>query len=170
MPQLLYARHYDTTVDGFLFESADHFTAKAGKLSNCFGQPIEEFEICFIDGDGIDCALADAWRLNQANFPAFFRAAELWDDHQKLCFIIAVGECGYGFEPAKVCPDDFDVDIYELDSSRNLLSNSLKMASTVQSRNVSSPISTRMPSPVIWRSNTRRSPIQESGSCILADR
>ena len=120
MRQLLYARPYDTSVDGFHFESADDFTAQARKLTNAFGQPIEEFEIFFIDGEDIDNSLADAWHLNQVNFPAFIRAAEQWNDHQKVGFIIAVGECGYSFDPAKDHPDDLDVDIYELDSLKEL--------------------------------------------------
>ena len=120
MTQTLYARPYDISIDGFLFESVDDFTAKASKLTNCFGQPIEEFEISFIDGDDTDCALADAWGLNQANFSAFIRAAELWDDYQKLRFIIAVGECGYSFDPDMDHPNDLDVDIYELDNLKEL--------------------------------------------------
>ena len=35
-------------------------------------------------------------------------------------FIIAVGECGYSFDPATVHPDDFEVDIYHMDSMRDL--------------------------------------------------
>ena len=47
---------------------------------------------------------------------AFFAALDAWDEHQKRCFIIAVGECGTRFNAASDHPDDFDVDIYEMDS------------------------------------------------------
>ena len=33
---------------------------------------------------------------------------------------IAVGECGYPFNPDKDSPDDFDVDLYQMDSLREL--------------------------------------------------
>jgi len=78
------------------------------------------FEIQFIDGERIDAALAEAWGLNQANLPRFFEIVDDWSDDQKQRFIIAVGECGSDFDPASVDPDDFDVDLYAVDSLRNL--------------------------------------------------
>ena len=45
---------------------------------------------------------------------------EEWEDHEKISFIIAVGECGYSFDPQSVHPDDFDVDIYHLGSLKEL--------------------------------------------------
>ena len=47
-------------VDGFLFATAEEFKAQARQLRNDIAQPVEEFEISFIYGDEIDCALADA--------------------------------------------------------------------------------------------------------------
>ena len=37
----------------------EEYNAKADALRNDYGQPVEEFEIQFIDGDGIDCDLAE---------------------------------------------------------------------------------------------------------------
>ena len=34
--------------------------------------------------------------------------------------IIAIGECGYKFDLAKDSPDEFDVDLYQLDTMREL--------------------------------------------------
>ncbi len=45
---------------------------------------------------------------------------EAWDAHDKRRFIIAVGECGYGFAPETVSPDDFEVDVYEVESLKDL--------------------------------------------------
>ena len=56
----LHAQPYDITATGFYFEDYDDYSAKAAKLRNDYGDPVEEFEIQFIDGDRIDCDLAQA--------------------------------------------------------------------------------------------------------------
>ena len=91
------------------------YTKKSAALKNQYGDPVEEFEIQYIDGDDLDCELAKAWSVHQGDISAFFDAIEEWDTHQKRVFIIAVGECGYVFDPSSGHPDDFEVDIYELD-------------------------------------------------------
>jgi len=80
----------------------------------------EEFELQFIDGDHIDCDLARAWRIKQANIGPYFDAVENWDDHDKRVFIIAVGEAGYSFDLKTVSASDFDVDIYRANSMKGL--------------------------------------------------
>jgi antirestriction protein len=112
----LFAQPYDISAHGFYFDSFDDYAQKSATLRNDYGDPVEEFEIQFIDGDDIDCVLASAWSLHQGGISTFFDAVSDWDDHQKITFIIAVGECGYAFDPASGHPDDFEVDIYEMDS------------------------------------------------------
>lgn len=119
MPQL-HAQPYDITANGFYFESLEEYTEKANSNRNDYGEPVEEYEIQFIDGDHIDCDLAKAWGINQATIGQYFDACESWDDHDKIVFIIAVGEVGYSFDPATVTADDFDVDIYHVDSMKEL--------------------------------------------------
>ena len=87
---------------------------------NAYGDRIEEFEIQFIDGARLDCAFAEAFGLNQVNFATFFDAAETWADHQKINFIIAVGECGYSFDAATLDSDAFDIDLYNARSLKQL--------------------------------------------------
>jgi antirestriction protein len=116
----LYAQPYDISASGFYFDDAGSYARQANALRNDYGQPVEEFEIQFIDGERIDAALAEAWGINQANLARFFEIVEEWSDDQKQRFIIAVGECGYRFDPASVDPDNFDVDLYEADSLRDL--------------------------------------------------
>ena len=115
----LHAQPYGIDATGFYFDSLEAFREKAAKLRNAFGQPVEEFELQVIDGDAMDCALAEAIGLNQANLAPFFTCIEDWDDHDKLGVILAVGECGYAFE-ANTQPGDFDLDIYEDVSLRQL--------------------------------------------------
>jgi hypothetical protein len=95
----LHAQPYDISATGFYFESAEEYEAKAQNLRNAYGDEVEEFEIQFIDGERIDCQLAKAIGLNQANFRDFLECAEAWEDWQKINVIIAVGECGYDFDP-----------------------------------------------------------------------
>lgn len=119
MPQL-HAQPYDITANGFYFESLEEYAEKAGSNRTDCGDPVEEYEIQFIDGDQIDCDLAKAWGINQANIGPYFDACESWDDHGKTVFIIAVGEAGYSFDPVSVAPSGFDVDIYPVDSMKEL--------------------------------------------------
>lgn len=116
----LFAQPYDISATGFYFDCAEDYLTKAKALRNAFGQPVEEFEIQFIDGDEIDAELADTWGLSQCSLESFFKATDDWSDYQKQCFIIAVGECGYDFDPETVNPDDFDVIIYHCDTMKEL--------------------------------------------------
>lgn len=119
MPQL-HAQPYDITANGFYFESLEEYADKASNNRNDYGDPVEEYEIQFIDGDHIDCDLAKAWRINQANIGPYFEACESWGDHDKTVFIIAVGEAGYSFDPDSVSPSGFGVEIYHVGSLKEL--------------------------------------------------
>ncbi|AFO87178.1 antirestriction protein ArdA [Phaeobacter inhibens] len=119
MPQL-HAQPYDLDANGFYFENLEEYACKAGKNRNAYGNPVEEYQIQFIDGDGIDCALAKAWGINQANIGGYFKACDEWEDYQKKIFIIAVGEIGCSFDPEDVHPEEFDVDLYHVDSMEEL--------------------------------------------------
>jgi antirestriction protein len=115
-----YAQPYDISANGFFFETAEEFTSRIGSVVNDYGQPVEEFEIQFIDGEAIDAAFARAWEINQANILRFMEAVEEWEEDEKRRFILAVGECGYAFNPESDDPSDLDVDIYPVDSLREL--------------------------------------------------
>lgn len=116
---LLHAQPYDITASGFYFDSVADFAVKAAKLRNDHGEPVEEFEIQFIDGKPIDCELAQIIGLNQANVPLFFDAVDEWGDEEKTRVILAVGEFGYEL-CALTHPGDFDIDIYHIESMREL--------------------------------------------------
>ena len=99
----LHAQPYDVSATGFYFETVEEYKKNANGLRNAYGDPVEEFEIQFIDGEGIDWDLANAIGINQANFSQFFECVDDWDDDQKQRVIIAVGECGYSFELSSCC-------------------------------------------------------------------
>ena len=116
----LYAQPYDITATDFYFDSYDECLEKSAKLRNEHGDPVEEFELQFIDGEDIDSELSKAWDINQCNCSAFLEACDNWSEFQKIIFIIAVGECGYQFDDESGDPEDFDVDLYEMDSLKEL--------------------------------------------------
>lgn len=116
----LFAQPYDISAQGFNFSSVEEYQTKAARTRNDFGFPVEEYEIQFIDGNNLDAHLFEALGVNQANLGAFLDACENWNDEQKQKIIIAVGECGYSFDLKSGNPDDFDVDLYEMDNLREL--------------------------------------------------
>jgi len=115
----LYAQPYDVSATGFYITSAEDYDTKAKGLTNAYGDPVEEFEIQFIDGERIDCDLASAIGINQANFRDFLECAEAWEDWQKINVIIAVGELGYDFD-AQDDPDHYGIDLYHAGTMRDL--------------------------------------------------
>ena len=66
MDILLYAQPYDISAEGFYFRGKDEYEKKAKEARNSYGDPVEEFEIQFIDGGLIDCKLAKAIDISQA--------------------------------------------------------------------------------------------------------
>ena len=116
----LYAQPYDISAAGFYFTSSEQYLKKVATSVNDFGEPVEDFEIQFIDGEDIDCCLASAIGLSQVTYSKFFELCEQLDEREKVHLIIAVGECGYDFDPDITEYADFDIDIYEMDSTRNL--------------------------------------------------
>ncbi|MEO9827646.1 MAG: antirestriction protein ArdA [Paracoccaceae bacterium] len=119
MSIVLHAQPYDITATGFYFSTAEEFDEKLAKLTNDFGDPVEEFEIQFIDGEQIDCELAQAISINQGNFRDYLDCVQAWELWAKTNVIIAVGECGYKFDP-QADPDHYGIDIYYVGSMREL--------------------------------------------------
>ncbi|MDE1153722.1 MAG: antirestriction protein ArdA [Micavibrio sp.] len=116
----LYAQPYDISATGFYFNTLEEYEQKAAKNRNDFGGIVEEYELQFIDGEDIDCKLFTALSVNQATFGKYLEACDEWSEDEKRKVIIAVGESGYSFDFDKNSPDDFEVDIYEVDSLKEL--------------------------------------------------
>ena len=114
-----YAQPYDISASGFYFETMADYTEKSGKLRNDHGQPVEEYELQFIDGEWLDDELCEAIGINQANIGDVIEGIDNWSDDDKRQIILAVGD-GYSFDPKTDDPAGFDVTIYELDSMREL--------------------------------------------------
>lgn len=115
----LFANPYDISATGFYFESVEEYNNKTKKACNQMGFPVEEFEIEFIDGEEIDCDLFRALHVHQGDFGAYLDACDDWTEDQKRRVIIACYN-RYGFDFDKNRPDDIEVDIYEVDSMKDL--------------------------------------------------
>jgi hypothetical protein len=108
MPSL-HAQPYDTSASGFYFDSAEEFAAKYDARL-----PVEEYELQFIDGTDLDCGLAVALGLTQANVEAYFTACEDWTDEQKVNVILYHRDQGVTVD-ADEDPGDIDGSVYQFD-------------------------------------------------------
>ncbi|MDY0029894.1 MAG: antirestriction protein ArdA [Pseudobdellovibrionaceae bacterium] len=116
----LFAQPYDISANGFYFENAEDYQEKTSKLLNRYGEPVEEFEIQFIDGEGIDCDLFKAISISQCTCEKFLDIVEEWTEDDKIKIIIAVGEVGYNFDLNKDTPNQFDIELYQINSLKEL--------------------------------------------------
>ncbi|MFQ6549890.1 antirestriction protein ArdA [Aestuariibius sp. 2305UL40-4] len=120
MTTTFFAQPYDITAAGFYFETLEEYRLKANALRNDHGEVVEEFEIQFIDGEEIDCALSKAASLSQANLGDVLKAIDDWSEEDKLRFIVGVEYCSVSFDLSRDDPNELDVDIYHLASLREL--------------------------------------------------
>ncbi|MGD1925901.1 MAG: antirestriction protein ArdA [Paracoccaceae bacterium] len=120
MKTILYAQPYDIEAIGFYFENAEDYAAKAVADLNGSGSLVEEYEIQFIDGEAIDATLVKTAGLHQGDILTFFEKIEKWDETDKEIIVIAIGECGYDFNWQNSEPGEFEIDIYEMQSLRDL--------------------------------------------------
>lgn len=76
MTNQYHATPYDISASGFYFSNYEDYADNAAKHRNEYGDPVEEYEIQFIDGDNYQ--LFSALGVNQANLKRWF------DDYQDL--------------------------------------------------------------------------------------
>jgi hypothetical protein len=94
----LYAQPYSMDAVGFYFHTFEEFETQSENLRDRFGNPVEEFEIQFIDGD--DAELFEACCINQANLSMWFDDIEDMDDHEKIALYFLTGTLGYNLDQA----------------------------------------------------------------------
>lgn len=92
MTNIYHATPYDISAMGFYFSSYEDYEQQAKRHTNANGNPVEEYEIQFIDGD--NCKLFEALNVNQANLKQWF------DDFEDLD--------GEGFIKALYLADDLN--------------------------------------------------------------
>ena len=94
----LHAQPYNIDATGFYFENADDFITKMETLTDSYGQPVEEFEIQFIDGD--DAQLFNAIGINQATLSVWFDEVEPLEYYEKVSLYYLVAQLGYSVADA----------------------------------------------------------------------
>ena len=85
MTNIYHATPYDISATGFYFSTYDEYIEKAAKHKNEYGDPVEEYEIQFIDGD--NAALFKAVGVNQANLKDWFDRYESMDGRSRLALL-----------------------------------------------------------------------------------
>ena len=100
----LYAQPYNLDAVGFYFDTLEEYQTQVANLTDKYGQPVEEFEIQFIDGD--DPALFDACEINQSNLDVWFDTVEALSDHEKTALYFLCNCQGYRLENALDKLDD----------------------------------------------------------------
>ena len=98
----LHATPYDISATGFYFSDSDEYEKKAENAENKYGEPVEEFEIQFIDGDEDEQKLFELMEVNQSNIDDYFDVLddieESGDDYAVLRLKILIEDMGYDFE------------------------------------------------------------------------
>lgn len=113
---LYFAQPYDLSAHGFYFADYEEYQTKATALRNDYGDPVEEFEFQFIDGDELDSTLFQALRVDQASLKAYLTFIETADKDEMIKIIIA-DDAGYTVDLDDL---DFDIDIYPNTNIREL--------------------------------------------------
>jgi len=93
-----FAQPYNLDAVGFYFETLEAYTEKSENLLDAFGNPVEEFEIQFIDGD--DCELFSVCGINQGNLQAWFETVADLRDQEKTALFYLCSILGYNLENA----------------------------------------------------------------------
>jgi antirestriction protein len=96
MTNKYHATPYDISATGFYFETLDEYRSKASTHRNAYGQPVEEYEIQFIDGENYH--LFRALGINQATLARWFEQFEELDDDQAVAAIYLAEYVGVAIE------------------------------------------------------------------------
>ena len=101
-----YAQPYTLDATGFFFDSLDQYEENVSACRDRFGNPIEEFELQFIDGDAEDAAAFAACRVSQANIQSWFEDVECLPTDEKTALFFLCDVLGSTPEDALRRLDD----------------------------------------------------------------
>ena len=108
MENIYHATPYDINAAGFYFSDYEDYTVKAAAHRNEYGEPVEEYEIQFIDGENYQ--LFNALGVNQATLSRWFDENEEMEG-EELVKAVYLLERGYGEEQIN---DNIDnIELYE---------------------------------------------------------
>jgi len=104
MTNIYHATPYDISATGFYFSSFEEYQEKAASHRNEYGDPVEEYEMQFIDGD--NCTLFSALGVNQANLEQWFDEFEDMPEDEAVKVIYLAG--GLGLDMSSITPNRID--------------------------------------------------------------
>ena len=84
---------YDLSAPSFYFTTYEEYRTKSNALRNEYGDPVEEFMLDFIDGDGVE--LFNALRINQATLGIWFDDFECLSEEDRIKAVYLVQYLGY---------------------------------------------------------------------------
>lgn len=100
-----HAQPYNLDACGFYFTSMDDYEIKAKDHTDCYGDPVEEYELQFIDGDNY--RLFNALGISQATLGTWFdQYADLAPDDDDYWKAIYLAENGYSLDQIPSSKDD----------------------------------------------------------------
>ncbi|MEM6803615.1 MAG: antirestriction protein ArdA [Bacteroidota bacterium] len=89
MTNSYYAQPYTIEASGFYFKSYDDYLEKSKSLTDRYGEPVEEFEIQFIDGDNMISHLFRHLGITQGTLSTWFEEFEslAYPDLLAACYL-----------------------------------------------------------------------------------
>lgn len=108
MTNQYHATPYDISATGFYFTTEEEFNEKAAKHTNSYGDPVEEYEIQFIDGENY-LLFADV-NVHQGNLAYWF---DHWENMEGEDLIKALALFDQGFYANQVLEQYQDVQLFE---------------------------------------------------------
>lgn len=108
MENQYHATPYDITALGFYFSDYEEYSNKAAKHRNAYGEPVEEYEIQFIDGDS--SALFSTLSINQATLKQWFDEFEMLEG---MDYVKALYLASEGFDSQQILNGLESVQLYE---------------------------------------------------------
>lgn len=115
-----YAQPYNTAVEGFYFQTADQFKTHSNGLVDSFGQPVEEFEIQFMEGGQLSLELFEAWKPGQAEIGQYIAFCDNCEEDAFLMAIIAIRDGGYRAADVIDDPEGLPITLYRTASLKEL--------------------------------------------------
>lgn len=112
MTNTYHAQPYNIDAEGFYFKDYEDYLNQATGRKDRFGQPVEEFELQFIDGDKLTAHLFRALSISQASLKDWFDKLEDLDhwEHRAACYLAE--DLDYSLEDILSCHFD-DVFFFE---------------------------------------------------------
>jgi len=93
MTNIYHATPYDISASGFYFNTLAEYQERSIKHRNEYGDPVEEYEIQFIDGDNY--RLFSSLSVNQANLDKWFSDFEELEADESIKAIYLSEDLGY---------------------------------------------------------------------------